>query len=209
MRSYEAVLSRTVRNNLIDVEQDKLQIGGYIMSMRALDLGLAKASLLAEPKGSELLYHLRQAKNKQAVQLANIEMKQIRDTDFCHVYKGNQLIAITSTQELSKLIRIASLKTMEMVRVSTDYGDEYYAAVHQQLTKNTYVGALTDEKSRVVAFVMEVNGTYWAQTGYRLFQLDYKTNEVGRSMKPQDCIRYINKHKNRFKNVPDEIILFQ
>ncbi|MFF2798132.1 hypothetical protein [Lysinibacillus xylanilyticus] len=178
------------------------------MSMRALKLGLSKASLLAEPKGNELLYHLRLVPEGNHTDVANLEMKEIMDTDDCKIYRGNQLITITSTQELEKLMRLATFKTMEMVEVRTE-DSVYYAAVDGDLLKKEYVGVLTDSLSRVVAFVQSIKGTFWANDGKRLIQLEDNIQENFMHLKPQDCIRYINKNHNMFKNKPDEIVLFK
>lgn len=177
------------------------------MSMRALNLGLPKASLLAEPKGNELLYHLRLVPEGKHTDVANLEMKQVIDTDDCKIYKGGKLIALTSTQELSMLIKAASFKTMELVEVHT-HSEVYYAAVDEDLLKRKYVGVLTDSMSRVVSFVQYIRGSYWANDGIRLIQLEYSSTIKLVEFKAQDCIKYINKNPNLFNCRPDDIILF-
>lgn len=183
-------------------------MGGYIMSMQALNLGLQKASLLAEPKGKELLYHLRLVPKGNHTDVAKLQFKEVADTDDCKIYRGNQLIALTSTQELERLIKLASFKTMEMVEVVT-HDEVYYAAVDGDLLKKEYVGVLTDASSRFVSFVQCIRGTFWANNGRRLIQLDYETDQPLTTLKPQDCIKYINKNSEQFKSVPDEIVLFK
>jgi len=179
------------------------------MSMQALNLGLSKTSLLAVPKGNELLYHLRLVPGDSHTDVASLQFQKVSDTDDCKVYRGNRLIAVTSTQELEMLIRKATIKTMELVEVRTDDSNSYYAAVHEDLLKREYVGVLTDEKSRACALVLEVEGTFWANTGTRLIQLEYTTEEPLVTLNAQQGIKFLNGNHRLLDSVPDEIILFK
>lgn len=178
------------------------------MSMQALNLGLPKASLLAEPKGNELLYHLRLVEKGNHIDLAKLEMKEVTDNDDCKIYHNNNLLAVTSTQELEILIRAATLNTFKMVEVRTE-NEIYYAAIEESLLKRQYVGVLTDDKNRVVAFVQYINGTYWAIDGRRLIHLDMEIGPPVLELKAQDCIRYINKHPEQFENASFDVVLFK
>lgn len=178
------------------------------MSMSALDLGLKKASLLANPKGKELLYHLRLVPQGSHTNVADLDIKEVVDTDDCKIYSNGHLMAVTSTQELERLITLASFNTFEMVEVRTE-DNTYLAAVHGDLVKRQYVGVLTDTQGRAVAFVQCIKGTYWANNGTRLIQLEFETDETLVELKAQDCIRYINKNRNQLEGQYDEIVLFK
>lgn len=173
-----------------------------------MNLGLSKASLLSEPKGNELLYHLRLVPEGNHTDLAKLEMKEVIDNDDCEIYHNNNLLAVTSTQELGVLIRAATLNTFKMVEVRTE-NEMYYAAVEESLLKRQYVGVLTDDKNRVVAFVQNINGTYWAVDGRRLIHLDMEIAKPTVELKAQDCIRYINKYPERFKDANFDVVLFR
>lgn len=178
------------------------------MSIRALNLGLSKASLLAEPKGNELLYHLRLVQEGNHTDLAKLEMKEVIDNDDCEIYHKNNLLAVTSTQELEVLMRAATLNTFKMIEVRTE-NEMYYAAVEESLLKRQYVGVLTDDKSRVTAFVQCINGTYWAVNGKRLIHLDMEIAQPTIELRAQDCIRYINKYPEQFKDANFDVVLFK
>lgn len=178
------------------------------MGMRSLDLGLNKQSLVATTGGRELLYHLRLVPKGNHKDVVSLKINNVQDTDSCKVYRGNQLVAITSTQELEKLIRLSSFKTMELVEVKTE-DNSYFAAVNGDLLKREYVGVLTDENCRACAFVLEVSGTYWANTGSRLIQLEFSTEEPLVTLKAQMGIRYLNSNPQLLDSKPDEVILFK
>ena len=182
-------------------------MGGLFMGVKALNLGLSKTSLIAEPKGSELLYHLRLVPEGKHTNLVNLQFEEVNVTDDCKVYYNNQLIAITSTQELERLIRLSSFKTMELVEVRAE-DKIYYAAIHEDLLKRKYVGVLTDEKARACAFVLNIEDTFWANTGSRLIELEYVAESTLTSLTAQEGVKFLNNNPQLLDSKYDEIILF-
>lgn len=177
------------------------------MSMQALNLGLSRQSLLSNVKGKELLYHLRLVGKGNHRDVKDLEFTEIMDTDDCKVYYKGKLVTTTSTNELSRLISLATFKTMKLVEVQTPDG-MYYAAIHEALLEREYVGVLTDTKGRVDCLVQCINNTLWADNGHRLIQLEDKapTNPV--YYNSQDAIRFINKNLEQFKGTSDDVVLF-
>lgn len=175
--------------------------------MQALNLGLPKNSLLAEVKGKELLYHLRLVDKDNTTTVASLKTKPVIDNDDCEIYHNGRLIAVTSTQELTMLIKAATPKTFKLVEVKTQ-DETYYAAIEESVLSRQYAGILTNGDSRVVAFVQYINGTYWAIDGKRLFHLDLEIGKPSLELSAQDCLKYINKNPEQFEGRICDIILF-
>lgn len=179
------------------------------MSMRALDLGLSRRTLVTGTRGVELLYHLRLIDGIDKVKVKDVSYKNVMDNDECRIYHKGALVALTSTQELGMLIKAARLHTFALVEVHT-LNEMYYAAVPEGLLVKEYVGVTTDSLGRVVSFVQEVNGTYWSQDGKRLIHIDEALDKkTAIKLNAQESIKYINKHPNQFNGVNCGVVTFK
>ena len=178
------------------------------MSMKALKLGLPKASLITDGHGSELIHHLRIAPQSKEMKLSEVESSPIMLTDDCKIYRRNQLVTLISTQELEMLIKCATLKNMELVEVRTSE-ESYYASIPSELLGKEYVGILTDTKGRFSAFVQYIGGKFWAYNGKRLILLEHESEEELVKLNAQQCIRYLTKNSAELKTMKDEIVLFK